>query len=329
MCHLKGVSVSASGFVPVLGKRITPILPCPPTKVVKNDQEENNQNLSNLPLAESPTNTTSTPEVVTNEKASVSLIQAARRGDLSTIKSLIESEEVDVNQQIVGCTALHYAVFYNRKDIVDVLINAGANLDVQNPSGVTPLSWAVEQAHVDIAWTLLEAAADPAIGDKAMNLTPLHKATKLKNYEMVETLLSINTEEEMWTDPNVKTTDGCTPAYFAAFQGSLEILKLLIDFNAKIDLPSDKGVTPLHRAASANRVEVVRLLLENNANTQVEDFCKRTPLLVAATCGHHEIVKLLIDHGAKLTPEKLAIAKQTAERKRFAEVVSMLNELSN
>merc|ERR1712137_1201725 len=107
---------------------------------------------------------------------------------------------------------------------------------------------------------LLECEADPSLANRD-GITPLHTATKLKNYKMVETLLSINTETEEWTKVNARTNEGCTPAYFAAFDGSLDILALLYENGGDINKQDENGRTCLHIAALAGNIEMLKLLL--------------------------------------------------------------------
>src|SRR5690242_15090264 len=64
---------------------------------------------------------------------------AAMRGDIALVRSLLQ-QKADVNQsQADGTTALHWAVRQDRMDLVDLLIGAGANVKAANGLGVTPL----------------------------------------------------------------------------------------------------------------------------------------------------------------------------------------------
>lgn len=341
MCQLKGFNLvpTKGRFAPLasLGKRgptFSPVLNAkkpklPLTPVVA---EQNSPSLAPATTAPSinetpieiPSVQPTTPVV---QKPTLSLIQAARTGAIGVVKQLIEQGE-NINQEVMGCTALHYAAFYNRKDIVEYLISMGAELNAKNSSGFTPLAWAVDRGLVDITWMLLEAEADPAIADSKGN-TPLHKATTLKNAQMVETLLSINTDEEEWCKVNARNTEGCTSAYFAAFQGSNDVLQILIDFQANINLPSFKNITPLHRAVSANRLDTVKMLLENGARINDSDDNGRTALHLSVSLNNVELVKLLLEHRPALSLDANSNnALQIAQAKKLTELVEILTEYS-
>jgi ankyrin repeat protein len=64
-----------------------------------------------------------------------------------------------VNTKVCGCTALMYAVFYGKQEMVEYLITAGADINVQNLSKLTPLMWAVEREQLAIVEILISKGA--------------------------------------------------------------------------------------------------------------------------------------------------------------------------
>ena len=123
---------------------------------------------------------------------------------------------------------------------------------------------------------------------------------------------------------------GITPLYWAAANGQIEVVKLLIDIigdvNARCDDRSDTalhiacwngqlelvkwllamqvdviarrvtdGATPLYDAAESGHVEVVRLLLDHEADVNASRNTGSTPLYAAAQKGHVEVVRLLLN----------------------------------
>ena len=63
---------------------------------------------------------------------------AARSGDVRTVELLIKSGQNIDEKGDMGYTALHYAYAHNRRDVIDLLINYGANKDVLNEFGFRP-----------------------------------------------------------------------------------------------------------------------------------------------------------------------------------------------
>ena len=88
------------------------------------------------------------------------------------------------------------------------------------------------------------------------------------------------------------------------------------------------GISPLHAAVEAGRLEIVRLLLEHDAPVDLCDTHGMTPLLLAATLGHPDISATLLAAGAcwKQVAESEASAIHAAASRGFWEVVRVLIE---
>ena len=72
---------------------------------------------------------------------------------------------------------------------------------------------------------------------------------------------------------------GVTPLYRASGNGYLDIVKLLVQRGADINLASSEAIrTPLHEAAVRGQIDVVRFLLEQGANVNAKDKTSLTPL---------------------------------------------------
>jgi len=107
----------------------------------------------------------------------------------------------------------------------------------------------------------------------------------------------------LWDGRRGGEEDGYTCLMIAAYNGHLDICRLLVDKGAQVTVKDRTGWTPLHCAAEQGHVEIVRLLCDHGA--YVEARADRiwsstgwTPLHYAAEQGHVEIVRLLCNHGA-------------------------------
>ena len=144
------------------------------------------------------------------------------------------------------------------KDIAKIqeAIRAGADVNVKNKYGVTPLCIASQNAHAEIVKLLIAAKADVNVADKTDGVTPLYMASQKGHAEIVRLLLAAK------ADVNVaRKTDGVTPLSMASQGGHAEIVKLLIA--AKTDVNAARktdGVTPLGIALQESHTEIVKLL---------------------------------------------------------------------
>ncbi len=92
--------------------------------------------------------------------------------------------------------------------------------------------------------------------------------------------------------------DGETALMAASEKGYTEIVKLLLDYGAKVDLQDVLGKTALYKASEKGHQEVVKLLLDKGANTNLPDVGKTSALSMAAWKRHLGIVELLLKKGA-------------------------------
>jgi uncharacterized protein len=105
-------------------------------------------------------------------------------------------------------------------------------------------------------------------------------------------------------DSNPNQTDDQelhTALHYAAMNGNLTIIAILIKAKAKLDPKDRLGNTPLHLAADRGQVEAAQLLLDVGAPVDPQNKDGMTPLMIAASRGNIEIVQALLAKGASIT----------------------------
>jgi ankyrin repeat protein len=123
--------------------------------------------------------------------------------------------------------------------------------------------------------TLLNAGADVNSKDTS-GVTILHMAVFKNNFKLLEIVL----EKEV--DMDVKTIGGRTPLHYAANWGYTEQLLALLNKGANVNVQDSDDNTPLHLAANHGDIKVVVALLENGANMNISNKEGVTPLYAAA-----------------------------------------------
>lgn len=87
--------------------------------------------------------------------------------------------------------------------------------------------------------------------------------------------------------------------HIASLAGCEEVVKLLLQNGANVNVQSLSGFTPLYMAAQENHDNVVRILLANGANQALATEDGFTPLAVALQQGHDKVVTVLLENDTK------------------------------
>jgi ankyrin repeat protein len=217
---------------------------------------------------------------------------ASVRGYLEVVKLLLEMG-ADVN--IIdddGRTPLNCALKNRHVEVAKLLLDEGADVNIPNNSGWTPLNYASEDGHVEVVKLLLEKGADVNIPNNS-GWTPLNYASEDGHIEIVKMLL------EKGADVNIPNNSGWTPLTCAS-NGHLEVVKMLLKEGADVNIVSDNGRGPLSCASYFGHLEVVKILLKKGADVNIASDTGKGPLSSASVRGNLEVVKLLLENGAYL-----------------------------
>src|SRR6185295_18888897 len=180
--------------------------------------------------------------------------------------------------------------------MVKTLLAAGASPESPNLDGESALMVAIKTGELPIVEMLVKAGANVNVVEKFHNQTPLmYAAASAKNAgEMVKLLLSKDasvTPRAMYSDwPSQITSEpraqyrpvgGLTALLYAARSGCYDCVEAMIGAGANVNVPTPEGVTPLMDALDNDRNDVAKLLLDHGANPNVWDWWGRTALYIA------------------------------------------------
>ena len=212
-------------------------------------------------------------------------------GDKNIVELLL-SHGANVNAQDSDyCTALHYASSRGHKDVVDVLIRHGATLNGANRNGQTALYLASSAGHLNVVEILLlhGATVNNFPGGDAIEL---HVALVEGYQDIVETLIRHG------ADINLEGHGGRSALWYAAYSTKRAAIELLLDHGVRVN-PSLNGQSALQIAAAMGYDEGVKILLNRQADVNI--ISKGiTALYEAAEKGHLTVVETLLDHGADI-----------------------------
>jgi len=161
---------------------------------------------------------------------------AAYEGDLKKVKEIIDRDPNQINvQDAQGFTPLHLASGKGHIEIVEFLLNHGADIELEILNGETPLMLAAQYA-------------------------------RHGQYETIKTLL------EHGAMVNHKDENSRTALHNAAMYRGKEIMNLLISYGADVNARDKHQSTPLHQAAMLNNIEAAKALVEHGADIFAKNY---------------------------------------------------------
>lgn len=265
------------------------------------------------------------------KREKTALMFAAEQGHLEAMKQLIASG-ADVNlsdrpNQKLGKTPLMCAAQNNHADIARCLLKSGAAIDTKDKRGQTALFYAVETEATETVEVLIEAGAD--VQKKSWDGTPFeiaaytnHRISKLVteadkqstspqskaarvemmsaaafggNATLIRELL------HQGVSPDAVDEDGGSTLMMAAAKGHSTIVQILLAAGATVDLADCAGETALFKAAYWGKADTIELLISAGADVNRANSSKMTPLMSALAWNSVESVKLLLKAGANAT----------------------------
>jgi hypothetical protein len=123
-------------------------------------------------------------------------------------------------------------------------------------------------------------------------------------------------------DVNAKSPYGATGLFFAADRGNVEIVKILLDHGANVNVKDTfYGATALSWATEKDRWDVIKLLLGKGATAGADDV-----LTAAVEKGNAEIVKAVLERKDAIPAETLSIALATAMKDNHPEIAELLKQ---
>lgn len=254
------------------------------------------------------------------------LFIAVENNQLSATKFLLENGAYPDITDKENDTPLMRAMYYNRPEHAKLLIEYGANVNTSYNDDFI-LTWATFNNYTDIVKLLLEKGANTECYNP-VGCTPLIIAS-YGNYGICELLI------QKGADVNARRSKtnnkDWTSLMYASYHSKLDIMKLLLENGALIDIRTPSLHSAYLIAAQYGTPDAVELLINNGAELNCTDSDGDSALICAAKYEQTDNIKLLIEYGVDINIRnkdgKRAI--DYAKEKRISDACKMLSNPDN
>jgi ankyrin repeat protein len=244
-----------------------------------------------------------TLEFIDQSNGFTPLMFAAKGDYVDAVEALLNGEklqaELNFQSPKDGRTALHVAAYYGSLDVLEILLRAGADPEIQDHSGhtVRQIEEVDEESSIDahsvrsaIESTIASLARPIDLDDAAGSP---HAATEEQNEEEEDAPQESEHVDEL--------TDADLSLHQAVREGDVIAAQHAMDAGANPDIPDRNGFTPLMLAAAAGHLPLVQFLIVDCAvdrDAQEELSGRNTALMFAVLHGQAECVEWMIAEGA-------------------------------
>ena len=248
------------------------------------------------------------PRVVrcVNAEGLTALHVACSKGFKNIIETLISFNFPLDAADLSGRSPLHHC---HDAEIVDLLCSEGADPNIIDMSGLTPLIVFILEENLSCMKIILKYGADPNIAEPVHHRNALHHACLAANYEMCNLILF---ESVINVVVDHGDLEGNSPLLLACnndkeISEPWKMIMLLLDKGSSVTISNERGATPLHYIC-ANRMlsrlsraePIIELLLELGSDPNAQDCDGCTPIVITVAYREWNLCKILLEAGGDL-----------------------------
>ena len=225
------------------------------------------------------------------------LITAAKLGEISLARQLLESG-ADINHRDKeGYSPLHMAAYKGHSHFIDFLLENHANIDILDQHCRTPLTLACWRGHMDIVQKLIARGCNLNQQTRHDEVTALTYALEQGQLAIARLLLENKITVNHWDLFTLaRRTD--SSELFISVLNRLQATSSAKNFLQIINGEQFENISPLRDCARNGTADSVDALLKHQANCEIRGSSGHTAIYLAAVNGHLPVVERLLRDGA-------------------------------
>ena len=223
------------------------------------------------------------------------LMAASSIGYCYIVEWLLENpaSEVNIFEPVRFLSkALSRAAFHGHLELVNYLIDKGADVNMATNFDMLPLIAACLMGHEKCVESII--VKGHASYQTENDYSPLILAVQRRNIEVVQYLLSL----EPKLDINKKDIQGKSPLHYASLQSIFSLVELLVDNGADVNAYDYDGNTPIHLATYSTSTRSASYLIDHGADVNAENNSDQRPLDLAYQNNNETMIQFLESEGA-------------------------------
>ena len=229
-----------------------------------------------------------------NRNNVTALMIACLKGNVDAVDVLLNAG-ADVNfADVNGDTCFMYAITGDcRKEILQTIIDHGADVDATDRHNVTLLVKACHKGNIGAINVLLNAGADPNAASADSETCLIYATSRCFCKEVLWAMI------DHGANVNATNKNNETALMIACQVGTSDVINVLLNAGADPSTADENGDTLLHHAVYKNiSKEILNIIIDHGANVNAVNDAGSTALLLACTKGQREAVNSLLTAGA-------------------------------
>eukprot|EP01038_Epipyxis_sp_PR26KG_P013457 gene13457-18050_t len=259
------------------------------------------QKVSEVTTNSNTSKSNSSKNLVGPQKVQDKAIEFIKNGNFEALAPMLQESHPDFKflnrlHSKYGKSSLMISIEEGRKEFVEMLLAAGAKLEIFSKHGMSAIHFAAYNDEIEIVDILCKKGTNLMLLTEDKNDTALHLACKKGYLKMVEKLIELGMIAVLDQQNKQLETALAVAIKFEYY----ELANLLLSKGADINITQLNGDSSLIKASFSGNENIVKFILQNNGSIHNRNFNNENALMTASKYGYTNILLILLQHGASV-----------------------------